>query len=354
MLFPVLAALIVPAASAEAPVLAYLFTLRRARHPMPHVWANYFKGCRPGSFRIHIHVDPTFNSTAVEDVGPARAYFSQLHVLPSDQLMKVRRFGHELVRARMKLLRYAMSVGPTPLYASFYSESCAPISSCAATHAYLLNASKASTHKSFIEDKRPRPPEQIADSPTWKEEFAKVCPRCASVGLPSRDFRYSPGWVTLWHEHAAMLLAKEAVYDEAFATWGWSKLINGIPDESYWSSLLQHFGAPITGTLTTYMEPGDARTGHSKMFTEHDVSYLWSQPAPAFFARKFLPTPRMDAALASRVVVATQSAVGTAESHLVTHVPSSQGKVLGGKGQGGKGQGARWQRDEKRAEGHNS
>lgn len=93
----------------------------------------------------------------------------------------------------------------------------------------------------------------------------------------------------------------EAKYDEAFATWSWSKLVNGIPDESYWSTLMQHHRLPITGTLTTYMEPGDAKTGHSKMFNNASLVRLWSQPPPAFFARKFLPTPRMDAALSARL-----------------------------------------------------
>ena len=67
-----------------------------------------------------------------------------------------------------------------------------------------------------------------------------------------------------------------------------------IPDESYWSMLAQHLGHKITGDLTTYMEPGDAKTGHSKMFTDQDVPQLWAQPKPSFFARKFATTPKND------------------------------------------------------------
>ena len=76
-------------------------------------------------------------------------------------------------------------------------------------------------------------------------------------------------------------------------TEGWSKLVNMIPDESYWSMLAQHLGHKITGDLTTYMEPGDAKTGHSKMFTDQDVPRLWAQPKPSFFARKFATTPKI-------------------------------------------------------------
>jgi len=303
------------AAAPEPPVLAYLFTLRRARHPMPHVWTNYFNGCAPGSFRIHIHVDPTFNATEVEEKGPAARYFNRKHTLPKEQLIKVRRFGHELVRARMKLLRHATEAMAAqgeelPPYYSFYSESCAPISTCAAAHAHLRQAAAESPPRSFIEAKRPMTADQRDDTPLWRSEFAKVCPGCAAVNLPAKDFRFSPGWVTLHLDHAKALLAKEATYDSAFMSWGWSKLVNGIPDESYWSTLLQHFGLPITGMLTTYMEPGDAKTGHSRMFSEESLTKLWNQPAPSFFARKFLPTPRMDAALTARL----RTAMGIAPS----------------------------------------
>lgn len=146
----------------EQPTLAYLFTLRRARHPLPHAWANYFAGCPRGSYKIHIHVDPMFNGTAASEIGAAAKYFKQDFVLPRDQLMKVRRFGHELVLARMKLVRHALadkSAGGTPRFLSFFSESCAPISTCMRAHAYL--ASGVAANKSFIDDKRPKPPEQV-------------------------------------------------------------------------------------------------------------------------------------------------------------------------------------------------
>jgi hypothetical protein len=221
------------AAAAEPPVLAYLFTLRKARHPMPHAWNTYLSGCAPGSFRVHIHVDPTFNATDLEEHGPAAKYFRQKHVLPRADLLKVRRFGHELVRARMKLLRHALGAGAAggapPLWASFFSESCAPIASCTAVHEYLRGAARAEPRASFIEEKRRKSKEQLKDSPLWRSEFAKICPRCEAAGIPASAFRFSPGWVTLWHEHAATLLANEARFDEVFATWGWSKLVNGIP-----------------------------------------------------------------------------------------------------------------------------
>ena len=53
------------------------------------------------------------------------------------------------------------------------------------------------------------------------------------------------------------------------------------------------------------MEPGDPKSGHSKMFTDADVSRLWAQPAPAFFARKFPTTLKVDTALTTRLKAAT-------------------------------------------------
>jgi len=226
------AALIAPARTDKAepaPVLAYLFTLRRARHPLPHSWTTYFEGCAPGSYKIHIHIDPTFNSTEASDKGPAAKYFKQQNVIPRELLMKVRRFGHELVQARMKLLRHATKPSgdaPAPLFYSFFSESCAPISTCDRVHAYLADPAQA--NKSFIDNKRPKPPQQLADDAEWQTEFEKTCPRCKAAGIPSKDIRYSPGWVTLWRRHAKELVAKEHLYDDMLTHWGWSKLVRPL------------------------------------------------------------------------------------------------------------------------------
>lgn len=302
-------------AQQQQPVLAYLFTLRRARHPLPHSWMQYFSGCAPNSYRIYIHVDPTFNTTSASDKGPAAAYFKQANVLPRSQLQKVRRFGHELIWARMKLLRHALSSSassgePPPRFLSFFSESCAPISTCARAHAHLASAAVAG--KSFVENKRPLAKEQVENSAEWVSEFGKVCPYCAAAGILPSHFRYSPGWVTLWHAHAQQLVDMEVLHNQSISTWGWSKLVNGIPDESYWSTLANKLGHPIHGELTTYMEPGDAKTGHSRMFREGDVDRLWRTGTPNFFARKFPTTPKMDAALSERVRAAKATEMGTA------------------------------------------
>jgi hypothetical protein len=55
------------------------------------------------------------------------------------------------------------------------------------------------------------------------------------------------------------------------------------------------------------MEPGDAKTGHSKMFVEDDVPRLWAKPAPSFFARKFRPTPQIDKVLTERIAAASRA-----------------------------------------------
>ena len=128
--------------------------------------------------------------------------------------------------------------------------------------------------------------------------------RIQSGSCPLSTWLRGVNRTTLWRTHAEELVAKEQQFDDAISHWGWSKLVNGIPDESYWSTLAQKHGHQITGTLTTYMEAGDPKTGHSKLFTEADVPRLWQQPAPSFFARKFKPTPAIDKALAERIVAA--------------------------------------------------
>ena len=295
--------------SASSAVLAYLFTLRRARHPLPHAWTTYFNGCPSGSYSIHVHIDPTFNSTGLEERGPAARYFNHRNTLPQAELIKVHRFGFSLVQARMKLLRHATSVLKPPAYYIFLSESCAPIATCATVHEYLSRAAQASPPRSFVGEA----PQTLflrwlakhEQSDEWRREFeTTVCTRCRSIGILASSFRFSPGWVTLYRAHAALLVRQQASFDDAFAHWTNSKLAPWCTDEVYWSTLLQHLHQPVTGGLMTYMEPGDAKTGHSRMFREANLTHLWSQPAPFFFARKFPTTPWMDAALTTRIKAA--------------------------------------------------
>ena len=94
--------------------------------------------------------------------------------------------------------------------------------------------------------------------------------------------------------------------------------------------LAQHLGHAITGDLTTYMEAGDAKTGHSKMFGEADLPRLWAQGAPSFFARKWPTTPKIDRAIADRI--------GIARGVLSSKASGGGGAKGPGKG-GGKGAG---------------
>ena len=109
------------------------------------------------------------------------------------------------------------------------------------------------------------------------------------------------------------------------------QLVNGIPDESYWSMLAQHLGHRITGALTTYMEEGDAKTGHSRMFYEADLPRLWKQPAPAFFARKFPTTPKIDKAIEARIADARGLPAAPGAAAAAAPRPAAKGK---GKGKG--------------------
>eukprot|EP00966_Prymnesium_polylepis_P165453 3824989-Prymnesium_polylepis.1 len=59
-----------PAESSDGVVtMAYLFTLRRARHPLFHSWNAYFDSCPQGSFRILLHVDPSFSLNESSKLG---------------------------------------------------------------------------------------------------------------------------------------------------------------------------------------------------------------------------------------------------------------------------------------------
>ena len=65
---------------AEKTVVAYLFTLRRARHPLPRVWSMYFAGCPVGSYKIYLHTDPSFKNT--QKTNATNRFFSPDRMIP--------------------------------------------------------------------------------------------------------------------------------------------------------------------------------------------------------------------------------------------------------------------------------
>ena len=52
------ATLVLPLAATADPVVAYLFTLRKDRHPLGRAWAAYFRGCPEGSWRVSVASSP--------------------------------------------------------------------------------------------------------------------------------------------------------------------------------------------------------------------------------------------------------------------------------------------------------
>ena len=361
------------------PVVAYLFTMRRPRHPLQSVWSTYFSGCRKGSYKIYIHTDPSFNISKPARHNRTNHFFNLDHVIPNP--VRVKRFGYEMVDARMRLARHAMMAaqGQQPEWLLYFSESCAPISHCLENHKYLRHH----RGRTFIKT-RPVPQEQKLNTIEWQQSFKKTCPQCSDAGIPPTEFRHSPGcalslgtrpwsipwypetsvcpvpvlvpsgpeasasqlaliqrprgmpcphaghscapprhifqtymqlqptptapsrprgsWVGLYREHANRLLESEDTWRPVFTNFNFDKLVNGIPDESYWSTLAQHYSLPIWDHLLTYMEPGDPKTGHSAMFFEKDVSRLWTLGPPSLFARKFNTSPATDKALHMRLL----------------------------------------------------
>ena len=47
-------------AASPAPTVAFLFTLRRDRHPLGRAWNSFFRKCPNGTARVHVHTDPNF------------------------------------------------------------------------------------------------------------------------------------------------------------------------------------------------------------------------------------------------------------------------------------------------------
>lgn len=221
----------------------------------------------------------------------------------------IERFGWTMVEARMLLLSNAtqeveqegMGSSERDKWYLFFSESCAPIGTCEQAHSYLRHHAG----KSFIDtERRPLHPLQLANSSDWTAAFREACPGCADAGILPEHYRFSPGWVGLWHPHALQFLALSEATKPAFTNWTYNKVVHGIQDETYWSTVSTKLQIPLWPQLLTYMEAGNAATGHSASFTAADLPRLSLLTGNAhkhkrrwFFARKFHTTPEIDTEL---------------------------------------------------------
>lgn len=279
-------------AASPAPTVAFLFTLRRDRHPLGRAWNAFFRTCPNGTARVHVHTDPNFKprSAGNRTLGGQGAFTNA--VIPTPKV-HIARFGYSMVQARMNLMRYAVDVSPPADWFLFFSESDAPLRSCPDAMRYLARHSGSSFAYSDH-----TPTEQQAGARAWERTFRTACTRCAAANISAATYRHGPGWVGLHRDHALPILRRELEHEPAFAgEYDWKLL--GVPDEWYWATLVEAHGRRADHILT-YMEPGSAETGHSKTFHADDLPRLVAKARsapPFFFARKFPTTPQMDEAL---------------------------------------------------------
>lgn len=233
--------------SQEEPKVAYLFTLRRNRHPLPRVWNAYFRGCPTGSHIVRVHVDPTqaMRGTAKEDTASVQGAF-QHKSIPS--CVPIRRMEYSMVKARLLLMHNASVHTPRPPdWYFFFSESCAPLLPCAQLHNFL----KQHQGKSFVEHRNPTAGfsrrNATSGHPTGRP-LHEVRRRMRHSNLPLNAYRETWGWIGLWKEHASALLATESEYEPVFAN-------TSLPDEWYWPTILAMKGLPTWQRLVRAAPP---------------------------------------------------------------------------------------------------
>lgn len=222
--------------SQEEPKVAYLFTLRRNRHPLPRVWNAYFRGCPAGSHIVRIHVDPSqaTRGATKDDAASVQGAF-QHNSIPS--CVPVRRMEYSMVKARLLLMRNASAHLPRPPdWYFFFSESCAPLLPCAQLHNFL----KQHQGKSFVENRSPatvsRRNASSSANPAGRPMY-EVRRRMRHSNLPLSAYRETWGWIGLWKEHVSALLATESEYEPVFAN-------TSLSDEWYWPTILALKGLP--------------------------------------------------------------------------------------------------------------
>ena len=204
----------------------------------------------------------------------------------------IARFGYSMVQARLLLLRHAAGAKPPAEWFIFFSESDAPLRSCPDALRFLARRAGA---RSFAYADPPSPGVELG-SRAWAQSFRHSCPQCAAANISAADYRHGPGWVALHRSHVLPILEREPTLEPVFST----ATGLGVPDEWFWTTLVQAQDGRRHNHLLTYMQPGDAKTGHSKTFGPHDLPELVAKAhaaAPSFFARKFPTTPQMDEAL---------------------------------------------------------
>jgi len=279
------------------PLVAFLFTLRRDRHPLNRAWNTFFRSCPQTNYRVHVHSDPAFRAPSNRSQQQLATQGAFAHALVPPPYVHIARFGYTMVQARMLLLRHAASAAGQPAdWFLFFSESDAPIRSCPDLLRYLSRRGGSS----FAYADPPSPQQQQGGA-AWARHFARACPPCAAANISAVDYRHGPGWVALHRDQVLPLLEREAVHATVFNVTGVDGL--GVPDEWYWTTLVQAQGGRRYNHLLTYMQPGDAKTGHSRMFGATDLPELISKAQarqwPSFFVRKFPTNPQMDQALAT-------------------------------------------------------
>ncbi|KAL1518809.1 hypothetical protein AB1Y20_003089 [Prymnesium parvum] len=220
--------------------VAYLFTLREPDfHPLERTWSSYLRSCPPGSAVVRSHAGKVSNASSPHGGGGRGAFAGSS--LPVS--IQVRRFDYSMVRARLLLLHDVLDRKPRdatealevqPEWLLFLSDSCAPLLPCADVHAYL----RAQGNRSFVGA-------GACDDPR----------RMHSTRLTVETCRSTLGWVGLHRSAALRILEKERVYARDFVRLG-------VPDESYWSTVLFSERLPVLGRPLTYMSWNGKGKGH--------------------------------------------------------------------------------------------
>jgi hypothetical protein len=264
--------------------VSYLFIAPQAELPLSPVWRKYFDGCPAGSYTVHVHAQ---TGSTVSDIPEAK--------LVHKPLKGELRFSYKMQQA-MNLLYEAASAatapnGCQPRWAQVLSDSCAPVSSCAATHEGLAKVRGVSQFeaRSILQKKPKRKPGNWFPVTKGKEKDGY------------QWWRQSQ-WSALWMDHARALLQHEDENREA-----WEAVTRWPVDSHYAINLLYKMRLPFSaakGTTAvawemsnrplTAHEEAEKRQGHPVVFDcsdEVDARHMLTQAVTCgrFFARKFTP-----------------------------------------------------------------
>lgn len=213
--------------------VSYLFLAPSLDLPLSAVWREYFDGCPKGSYTVHVHAQ----SLASKSGSGLQTDLPEAVVLEQPVTGEMR-FSYRMQEAMNMLYRNASKStaanGCTPMWAQMLSDSCAPVTTCAAAHARLAELRGKSQFEGYsIHQTKPKN-QPLGWQPTGHEKD------------DGYKWWFQSQWSALWMPHVELILKHEEQNRPS-----WEAVTNWPVDSHYTINLLYSLDAEFSAEFGT-------------------------------------------------------------------------------------------------------